>query len=120
MDESGYPREEPVPDRRVMKAGGCVRQRMVSSSNEDDSAAGERGADVLASSDEEDGDPDHEACLPELASEGHRAGLRKRRTARAKVNVSVTVEKKKPGRKTIYCRSCKGCRLLMDCAKCAM
>ena len=121
MDESGYQREEPVPDRRVMKDGGQVRQRPVSSSeDEEDSAAGERGADVLASSNEGDGDPDHKTRIPELASEGHRNGLCRRRTAKAKVKVSVTVDKKKPARKTIYCGSCKGCRILMDCGKCTM
>ena len=30
------------------------------------------------------------------------------------------MDKKKPVRGTIYCGSCKGCRILRDCAKCTM
>ena len=81
-------------------------------------------ADVLSSSDAEDAPEDHDARVLDLAREAHRAGLRKRnraQTARAKVKASAAViKKKKPVRKTIYCGSCKGCRVLTDCAKCTM
>ena len=32
----------------------------------------------------------------------------------------MAVKKKRPVRKTIYSGSCKGCRILTDCAKCTM
>ena len=114
-----------------MKAGGRVRQQPASGSKVmEDASSGERdeedvlirasSAGVLPSSDSEDGALDHDARLPDSGREEHRAGLRKRQTARAKVKASAVVKRKMHVRKMIYCGSCKGCRILTDCAKCTM